>query len=115
MQVRVLATAREVRADVQRHCATQSLQREAQAAAKEPVLLHRFLSLQQHLAQIGLHAKLFLSQGCPLQELDRRRFLLRYVQAIQPEVMEDFVQHAPAHVRLHYTCFAYMHHLCTKY
>ncbi len=100
MQVRVLATAREVRANVQRHYATQSLQREAQAATKEPVLLHRFLSSQQHLAQISLHEKLFLSQGCPLQELDRRRFLLRYVQAIQPEVMEDFVQHAPAHVRL---------------
>ncbi|DBB05001.1 hypothetical protein WJX82_010799 [Trebouxia sp. C0006] len=36
--------------------------------------------------------------GATTQELDRRRFLLRYVQAIQPEVMEDFVQHAPAHV-----------------
>ena len=60
---------------------------------------------RQHPAYIGLQVKLFLSQGCSLQELDRRRFLLRYVQAIQPEVMEDFVQHAPAHVRLQYTSF----------
>ena len=33
-----------------------------------------------------------------LQDLDRQRFLLRYVQNVQPEVMEDFVRHAPAHV-----------------
>lgn len=36
--------------------------------------------------------------GATTQELDRRRFLLRYVQGIQPEVMEDFVRHAPPHV-----------------
>lgn len=32
------------------------------------------------------------------QEIDRQRFLLRYVQNVGPEVMEDFVRHAPAHV-----------------
>lgn len=33
-----------------------------------------------------------------VQEIDRQRFLLRYVQNVGPEVMEDFVRHAPAHV-----------------
>ena len=33
-----------------------------------------------------------------LQELDRRRFLLRHVQDVQPGVMQEFVELAPPHV-----------------
>ena len=45
-----------------------------------------------------IFAAVFNTVHLVLQELDRRRFLLRYVQGIQPEVMEDFVRHAPPHV-----------------
>ena len=60
------------------------------------VLLHRFFVTASSTYQIKPDKQVTFC--LTLQELDRRRFLLRYVQGIQPEVMEDFVRHAPAHV-----------------
>ena len=41
-----------------------------------------------------------LAPVVPITQEDRRRFLLNYVQKVDPQIMEQFADHAPNQVRL---------------